>query len=77
MLRPMLRYAVLRRARAQTLWNSTQRQAMEVLGIILAGLLVLVEGADVVLWVRRTFLRRSLMTMGRTYRAPLYPIPGA
>ncbi|KAG2493527.1 hypothetical protein HYH03_008341 [Edaphochlamys debaryana] len=58
------------------LWNSKERFAMEVMGVVLGGSFFAVEVLDFAQWTMGVYRRRKLMKAVSKYRPPLYPIPG-
>lgn len=61
----------------QTLYNSHERMALEVVCVVLAAFFLAVESLDFLQWIIGVYKRRSLMRSASKYKPPLYPIPGA
>lgn len=57
-------------------WNGPGRASQEILGVILALLMLLVEILDYSNWSREAYHRRLTMTVHKDEDPPLYPIPG-
>ncbi|KXZ41393.1 hypothetical protein GPECTOR_497g455 [Gonium pectorale] len=60
----------------ERLWNSRERLAMEIVGVVLGGVFFAVEVLDYTQWMIGVFRRRKLMKAASKYRPQLYPIPG-
>ena len=59
-----------------SMWNSSSRMALEIVGIIFAALFVSLELLDFVTWTAGVHQRQQLMTHRSLYLPQLYSIPG-